>query len=938
MVSAGTATVTLRERRDALAAVEALAAELEVGGGRIALVEAGAGLGKTALLDACADQLAAGKVRVLRARGSDLERGFPYGIVRQLLAPVLRSEELYGSVLTGAASAARTLLIRGVAAEPAGAQPFEMMHALYWTVANLCDLGPAALLIDDVHDADTASLRLLSFVSRRLSDLPLLVVIAGRPVEGGDALADLDPSGVTTIPLQPLTEQGVAALLADGLGTVPDPGFTAACLEATGGNPFYLRELVREVLERGLHPSAEDARWIGGLGPAGIVGRTLFRMASLASAAVPLARALAVLGDGAELWPCARLAGISLDEAATAADALVRGGILAPGSRLAFLHPILQSAVLSDLGDHSRRLWHARAARILDEAGAGVGMTAQHLLHADATGDRRAREILVQAGRAAAREGSPAAAAQLLRRAADELPEPPDADLRFELGFAHASLDHAGGIDLMASGVRDTADPAEQARRALRLANFQMRSGHLAEAVQLLGAARAGVQDDEELVLALDATRYWAGRLGAAPDDAERLRRELPFRLDGPDTPARRATLAYLACEAAQTRSADEAASLFDRALRPPGLLEFVRYDAVAVQASMLSLAAIERHAEFDQLVDAVLDEAGRRGHLLAFLVVSAFRAMALLRQGDLGGAEAEAREALASATEQGWWQPGSASLPALRALALLEQGDVAGAEQALAEADRMQIAPGFPAAVVLRARGRLRAEQGDVDGGVACLLECGATLERMQVHSPGVLPWRSDAALILAGAGEPQRSRELAETELGLARRLAGPIAVARALHALAQSTRGRERIGLLREAYAPLAHPAANLTRARVAVDLGATLRRERHAEEARRCLAEGLELALRCGCTPLAERAQDELAVAGGVPHHSPMFGRTALTPSELRVARLAAAGRTNAEIAQRLFVTRKTVEKHLAGVYRKLGIDSRAQLDPAQLAPS
>lgn len=922
----------LLERGSALAALDLLADDALGGTGRTVVIEAGAGLGKTALLEHCAARLADRGLRLLGARGAELERNFPYGIVRQLLTPVVRDAQLRSCVLAGAAAGAEVLFAGSAkldAAPTAGGEPFETAHALYWAFANLCDQGPVAVLVDDAHEADAASRQLLAFLSRRLADLPLLLVVAGRPAP--DAMG-FDESA-TALPLQPLSAEAAAAIVAQRIGSVPDADFVAACMHATGGNPFYLQELARAVTDRGLAPSAGSARWVGELGPATIVRRTLFRLASLPSA-VPLARAVAILGDGAPMWACARLAGIPLDEAAPVADALCRVGILAPGTRPAFVHPILRAAIIADLGEHSRQRWHVRAAELLDGAGFEPDVVALHLLRTDPSGADHARDILVRAGRAAAREGSPATAARLFRRALAESSAAPSADLQYELGLAEASLGSTDGQQLMAAGIQATPDAGERVRRTLQLANFQMRSGDLPDAVRLLSDVRAGIED-EDLLLHIDATRYWAGRLHPATRDAAlSSAAELRCRAEGPDTPARRALLAYLACEAAQTGSAADAVALFERALAPPGLLSFVPFDTVAVQATMLSLSSLERHDAFNGLADAVLAAAGRRGALLAFLVVSTFRSMSMLRLGDLGGAEAEARQALRSATEQGW-ERGAAGLAAIRAAALIDLGDLPGAADALADAELMHVAPGFPSALLLSARGRLAAERGKLADGIAALLECGQTLLSMRIHSPGVLPWRSDAAVLLTVAGDNERARDLALEEVELARRLAGPVAVARALHGLARATRGDERIALLHEANDLVAVSPAGLTRAMVAVELGATLRRQRRPTEARAFLNDGLDAAARCRCVPLAGRARDELAVLGVAPRRTIAFGPSALTPSEVRVARLAAEGRTNNEIAQHLFVTRKTVEKHLASAYRKLGIDSRSQLDSADL---
>jgi DNA-binding CsgD family transcriptional regulator len=389
--------------------------------------------------------------------------------------------------------------------------------------------------------------------------------------------------------------------------------------------------------------------------------------------------------------------------------------------------------------------------------------------------------------------------------------------------------------------------------------------------------------------------------------------------------------LALLGCEAAQTATRDESLALLIRALRPPGLLAFVAFDAVAVQATMLSLLAVENTAAFDELADAVLGEAGRHGNLLTFLGISTFRAMALLHQGDLGGADVEAREATRSATEQGW-QHGAGGLVALRAISLLEKGNLADAQRCLSDAATMHVPPGFPQALLLSARGRVLAEAGDVANGVEQLLACGRTLDGMRIHSPGVIPWRSDAAILLAVAGEYDRARELAAAEVELARTLSGPLALARALYGLAQATGGSGRLELLDEALrvAEAAGPTPTLTRAMICVEFGAALRRNKQPGDARVRLADGLEIAARCRCLPLANRAREELGILGVTPRRALAYGPDALTPSEVRVGRMAAQGMSNTEIAQRLFVTRKTVEKHLASAYRKLGIDSRTQL--------
>jgi DNA-binding CsgD family transcriptional regulator len=244
-----------------------------------------------------------------------------------------------------------------------------------------------------------------------------------------------------------------------------------------------------------------------------------------------------------------------------------------------------------------------------------------------------------------------------------------------------------------------------------------------------------------------------------------------------------------------------------------------------------------------------------------------------------------------------------------------------------------MHAPQGFPTALLRAAQGKLAASGGDRVAAADAFIECGWTLDAMRVSSPGVLPWRSELARLLVDDGELERARELAQTELDLARTLAGPAAAARALHVLALTYERPQRVALLRNAREILVGSRALLTHAAVTVELGVTLRHLREAADARTFLTEGHALAAQCRCAPMVTRAREELAMLGVAPRRASAFGPEALTPGEIRVARLAAQGKSNAEIAQHLFVTRKTIEKHLASAYRKLGIESRTQLGDA-----
>jgi DNA-binding CsgD family transcriptional regulator len=268
---------------------------------------------------------------------------------------------------------------------------------------------------------------------------------------------------------------------------------------------------------------------------------------------------------------------------------------------------------------------------------------------------------------------------------------------------------------------------------------------------------------------------------------------------------------------------------------------------------------------------------------------------------------------------------------------------DIATESGQLDEADALLdlIPPGPPGVIsvlVPAARGRLRLARGDGPRALACFEACLAMLHPdvwgIGVREAGYLHARSGAAQALLLTGDQDRARALAQAELADAREFGGRRALGVALRAagLAQDQAGGG-LALLAESADVLRGSPARLERARSLTELGAALRRAGQRTAARPLLAEALDLASRCGARPLAGRAHDELIAAGGRPRRERQYGTAALTPSELRVARLAADGRTNREIARGLYVTPKTVETHLAHAYAKLGITGRAGLAAA-----
>ncbi|HEV2724559.1 MAG TPA: helix-turn-helix transcriptional regulator, partial [Thermoleophilaceae bacterium] len=262
-------------------------------------------------------------------------------------------------------------------------------------------------------------------------------------------------------------------------------------------------------------------------------------------------------------------------------------------------------------------------------------------------------------------------------------------------------------------------------------------------------------------------------------------------------------------------------------------------------------------------------------------------------------------------------------------ALALTEREEFDEAEWAVTESG---CGPHLPEFVHVNpafyARGRLRLAQGRFEEALADFRELGDRDARLASRNTS-FPWRCGAVEALLQLGDGEQARQLAADHEADARHWGTLSAIGTALHAqgLAQQGQGLE---LLREAVETLGSSPARLDHARALVDYGAAVRRAGRRAEAREPLRMGFEAARRCAAPALVKRAHAELLTAGARPRRLMFSGLESLTASERRVAEMAAAGQSNRDIAQALFVTIKTVENHLTRAYNKLGIGSREAL--------
>jgi DNA-binding CsgD family transcriptional regulator/tetratricopeptide (TPR) repeat protein len=936
----------LLERDAELAAVEALISA-KSSGGRLLAIEGPPGIGKTSLVVETKARGQAAGMHVLAARGSELERAFAYGLVRQLFEPFLarlpaaeRAEALAGA----AALAAPLFDPAQLAAQPVPDSSLATLHGLYWLAANVAASRPLLLAVDDLHWCDRPSLRWLAYVLPRMEGLGLSIVVSLRPGEPGEdpsLLAQIvsDPLA-TVIRPAPLSVGAAARFVRETLSPDADDAFCAACHEETGGNPLLLRELMHAIAAEDLAPTEQNVPRLHELGARAGSRAVTARLSRLPAESRGLAQAVAILGDDADPRQAAALADLDLEAASDAAGELARVDILRPQPLLGFLHPLIRAAVYEALTPLEREIGHARAAALLRDAGAEPERIAAHLLRTPAGADSAIVAVLREAARRAASRGASESAVAYLRRAVAEPPSAAErADLLLELGSAEALVSGNAAVEHLREAHALTDDRVRKAKTALVLGRelFLLLRSEESDAVftealdQLAGA-------DEELERLLEAglitnAMFVRQLYPAALRRLERIRRR-----PGDGTVGEKILLSLLAYHDARSGAPAAVAVPLARRALAEGTLVRTEISSAAFVPPCLVLAM----ADLDDalaIYDDALAEAHRRGSIITFATTKGFRAQTFVLRGDLGEAEAEGREAFAAAEAWGTTTRASVYLAAILAEALMEQGKL---DEASAALDRSALGESLPDDARLlflpNIRARLRMLNGDLAGGLEDILDAGRRSEALGGRNPAFMAWRSQAALALLQLGQQDEARRLAAEELELARTWGAPRALGAALRAAGLAEGGAWGLAFLEEAVEVLTNSPAKLEHAKARTELGAALRRANRRSEAREQLRRAVDQATICGAIPLAARANTELRATGARPRRVALSGVESLTPSELRVAQMAAEGPTNREIAQALFVTPKTVEIHLSSVYRKLGIRSRSQLPAALAQPS
>jgi DNA-binding CsgD family transcriptional regulator len=916
----------LAQREVEAEAIGAALADTTRGRGRFVILYGQSGTGRTSLLAAAVAKAESDGTGVLEASGSELERGYGFGVVRQLLevrvARLTVAERR--SLLGHAGPAAGSALGIGRWNDAAPSVGFDHLEALYRLIARFAASGPLVVAVDDVQWCDRPSLDFLCFLGHRAAQLPVTVIGAWRRGEPGvragrlQALAALPQTSFLT--LSPLDRDGVRSVLRCDSGVDPAQRVVDVVHEQTAGNPFLVRELSDALRLRGVSvvsPWDDAIEW---LTPESVRRNVVARLGRHAEPVRRLARAVAVLREGS-IGQAAALAGIDRDAARTAVDALVRAGVFRDDATVAYAQPLVQRAVCDTLSLLERAELHREAADVLCDEPADFERAAVHLLRCEPTGSPRFAEALVYAGRRAFEEGRLDDARRLYERALDEaqgnelhakaLVELAAVELRLG-AFTAAAAHGAAALDVLAA-------PADRvAATSVRAEALAGGSDWRAALVLLETAADAIAADEPELALGLRADaaalRACAGAAGAiAPADVQGL---------SGATAAERKLLAAGAYELAVSgdATADQVNEICRRALSSDTTPAAGLFEHCARHLAR-SAALLSDRPELVEECRGTTEAAADASEL-------ALRSRLAFAKGDVFAADGAARLGLDSIESM----PPSPlrdqvvrTLLVTLALTGIERGRP---EEAHAAVEQLVAVEEETCPEVLLVRLALGLAQG------VPALEAAVEVESSpdRIVAPG-FSLRACCALTRHAAGARPRALALADRHLERARAWGGPTVLGRALVIRGVVAVGAERARFLQEGVAVLERSPSRLELARALVELGAVLRRSGRRRECRAQLERGADLAQLCGAAVLASRARAELVSAGARPRRKAFSGLDALTFAERRVALLAANGMTKRQIADELTVSVKTVSGQLGAVYSKLDVHDRVALAAA-----
>ena len=907
------------ERDAVMAALHGLIGEALEGRGRALFVVGEAGLGKTTVLEH-AVAAAQGRFKVGVGRADVAEAALPFGLIGQAL------EVLLGGAAEPANSAGRS-------AAPA---PADYFYAVLGRL-RLAATEPLFLVLDDAHWADPDSLTLLRLICRRITALPVAVLVTARPwppeaLRAGEELAAQQLADVQR--LVPLSPAAARSILSQWAGTPESATELERGAALCAGNPLLLDHVAAAMRAgQGLPEphSPAGTSWARRL--------LLSHLAGLEESAQRYLRAAAVLGRRFRPEVAAQVAGLAAADVAAAQEAFAVAGLGRDAGEgwAEFSHELIRQAVY-ELAAPVRTQLHEAAFRALAARGVNPAEAAGHAVAARLAGDPEALDVLAQAGRGALQAGAVGAARRHLQAAVDLAGPAAPAELVFDLARALiAGGDHVAGVARYEELLARADLPADTRLAILgQLSQAWLYAGRIAEAEAAMEEAQLLAGPDRRDLAAGAMVDHAAqvmvtyGWKRAAPLAVRA--RELATEASAPVRAAAAAVWGVGTYFSGDPAGLDVAEAAARSAATAPSWRPAGRpwWDPVAQYASLAMSA--ERFDDARRLLDNILEAAERRSDPMAVAMALLYRTRLRWRLGQLDGALALSARLLEAAELVPVLAPVAA---ADRALILLDVGRLDEAEDWCARVDAGRTGSlGYTVMLGHLPRGTLALRRGDLDSACATFTALWAMAEALEVRDPCTVPWAADGIAAYLACGREADAGRLIEWLASPAEALPArwpKVVVSAGRAALAERNDDLETAHhRYTEALALQDEMPIPLTRAQVLTGYGAFLHRQGDASRARPVLAEALRLAEGCGAGWHAERARVEWRRAGGRTGTTPP---RQLTPQEAAVARLAKAGKTNQEIAGQLYLTVNTVETHLRHVYQKLGIHRRTDL-PAQ----
>jgi len=876
------------------------------------------GAGKSTLWRAGTEAAAEAGHRVLRSEPSSAEADLSFAVLSDLLTEALPE---VGPGIPGPQLEALevALLVRPAGPQPPTARAVGL--AVLAALRGLAAAGPVLVAIDDVQWVDEASREALTFALRRAGSGPLGLLAAARteaPADPLTAAAPAPPEGwrdlvgavpARVIDLAPLDPWQVQRLLPRTVTA----GQARTVARQSRGNPFWALEIAA---------SLQDADT-----PVPALARTLTgRLARSLSAGA--GEALAVVAGGGRITVPGALAALGhLDDPAAALDeAVLAGVVVETGDRLAPAHPLIGAAAVEALPPVRRQ----RLYRQLAATAAGPERYAHFAaLAAGSEPDPAVADALDAAAESAHGRAGNAEAAQFAEQAVAFTPVRDRAalvrrqiragELLFLAGEMQRSLDHLETLD---PGQLDTPD----LERALppRLDMTEMLHGGAAAIPVITRAVEEVGPDDRRraLVLALGSDIIY-GIPGRRRDLAGEAIRHAEAAGPAADGSLHRALTNLLSIKVLAGDGLDT--GLLERAERLEATVRTVVYDSADLHRGLWS-RYVEDLDTARQALQRSIARAREAGDDFAVWTFLSYLAATEEMAGDYPAARAAVAESDAAAAWHDW--PMSPWQLEPRSQLLIASGDLDGAVSLADEqlTDRHGTAAAFIRALI---RGRATAWRVDAAAAARHFEQAARYADELGYADPAVRQ-RVDSVLAEAyvAEGRPEAALRISAWLRDIGERQGRPAwtGAASRIDALVAAQAGDPDTAAAAARAAVAAHETAPLRfeLGRSLLVLGQIERRRKARKQSRRALTRARDLAVEIGHKPLQARIEREL------PRVAAARAGDELTVTEQRVAGLIAAGATNRDAAAALFVSVRTVETHVAAIYRKLGVRTRAEL--------